>query len=94
MNKEMNKIDLLIGFIMGILASLLGMFLYITLIVHSDFIAGIQSMKNEGHLGKIVTLGSIMDLIAFGILLKLNKEIMARGVVLAVIMLTIVTLFL
>lgn len=90
----MNKIDLLIGFIMGILASLLGMFLYITLIVHSDFIAGIQSMKNEGHLGKIVTLGSIMDLIAFGILLKLNKEIMARGVVLAVIMLTIVTLFL
>ncbi|WP_254454460.1 hypothetical protein [Flavobacterium sp. M31R6] len=94
MNKEMNKIDLLIGFLIGILASLLGMFLYITLVVHSDFMAGIQSMKNEGHLGKIVTLGSIMDLIAFGILLKMNKEIMARGVVLAVIMLTIVTLFL
>ncbi|PVX46286.1 hypothetical protein C8C85_2128 [Flavobacterium sp. 103] len=90
----MNKTDLLIGFIIGILASLLGMFLYITLVVHSDFMAGIQSMKNEGHLGKIVTLGSIMDLIAFGILLKMNKEIMARGVVLAVIMLTIVTLFL
>ncbi|QKJ65097.1 hypothetical protein HQN62_00100 [Flavobacterium sp. M31R6] len=90
----MNKIDLLIGFLIGILASLLGMFLYITLVVHSDFMAGIQSMKNEGHLGKIVTLGSIMDLIAFGILLKMNKEIMARGVVLAVIMLTIVTLFL
>ncbi|PZX92364.1 hypothetical protein DOS84_16275 [Flavobacterium aquariorum] len=90
----MNKTDLLIGFIIGILASLLGMFLYITLVVHSGFMAGIQSMKNEGHLGKIVTLGSIMDLIAFGILLKMNKEIMARGVVLAVIMLTIVTLFL
>jgi hypothetical protein len=89
----MNKIDLLIGFIIGILASILGMFLYITFAVHSDFIAGLQLMKSQGHLGKIVTLGSILDLIAFGILLKLNKELMARGVVLAVILLTIITLF-
>lgn len=90
----MNKTDLLTGFLIGILASFLGMFLYITLAMHTDFIAGIQSMKNEGQLGKIVTLGSIMDLIAFGILLKMNKELMARGVVLSVIVLTIVTLFL
>lgn len=90
----MHKTDLLIGFIIGILASLLGMFLYITLIVHADFISGLQSMKSEGHLGKIVTLGSILDLIAFGILLKMNKELMARGIVLAVILLTIITLFL
>jgi hypothetical protein len=90
----MNKLDLLIGFIIGILASLLGMFLYLTMVVHSDFTTGIQLMKSEGHLGKLVTLGSILDLIAFGILLKMNKELMARGVVLAVIMLTIITLFL
>lgn len=89
----MNKTDLLIGFAIGILGCFLGMFLYITVIVHTDFITGIQSMKNEGHLGKIVTLGSILDLIAFGILLKMNKELMARGVVLAVIALTITTLF-
>ena len=90
----MNKTDLLIGFIIGIIASFIGMFLYITLVMHIDFLAGIQSLKREGQLGKIVTLGSIMDLIAFGILLKMNKELMARGVVLAVIALTIVTLFL
>lgn len=90
----MNKKDLFIGFLIGIASSFLGMFLYITLVLHLDFLAGIQSMKNEGQLGKIVTLGSIMDLIAFGILLKINKEMMARGVVLAVIALTIVTLFL
>jgi hypothetical protein len=90
----MNKKDLLIGFVIGIVASFIGMFLYITLMLHLEFIAGIQSMKSEGQLGKIVTLGSILDLIVFGILLKMNKEIMARGVVLAVIMLTIITLFL
>ena len=90
----MNKIDLLIGFIIGIIASVLGMFLYITIVMHIDFLAGIQTMKNEGQLGKIVTLGSILDLIVFAVLLKMNKELMARGVVLAVIALTIVTLFL
>ena len=90
----MNKADLLIGFIIGIIASVLGMFLYLTLVVNIDFISGIQVMKNEGNLGKIVTLGSILDLMAFGILLKMNKELMARGVVLAVIVLTIITIFL
>jgi hypothetical protein len=90
----MNKLDLLIGFVIGILASLLGMFLYLKFVAHTDFINGIQLMKNQGNLGKIVTLGSIFALISFGILLKINKELMARGVVLAVIVLTIVTLFL
>lgn len=90
----MNKTDILIGFVIGILASLLGMFLYITIATDFGFISGIQIMKSQGNLGKIVTLGSILDLVAFAVLLKMNKELMARGVVLAVIALTIVTLFL
>jgi hypothetical protein len=90
----MNKTDILIGFVIGILGSLLGMFLYITIATDFGFISGIQIMKSQGNLGKIVTLGSILDLVAFAVLLKMNKELMARGVVLAVIMLTIVTLFL
>ena len=90
----MNKTDILIGFVIGILGSLLGMFLYLTLATDFGFISGIQIMKSQGNLGKIVTLGSILDLVAFAVLLKMNKELMARGVVLAVIALTIITLFL
>lgn len=90
----MNKKDLFIGFFIGLTACFIGIFLYITLVMKTDFMNGVQIMKNEGHLGKIVTLGAILDLIAFGILLKTNKELMARGVVLAVIMLTVITLFL
>jgi hypothetical protein len=89
----MNKIEVLLGFIIGIIASLLGSYIFITFFTHFDFVSGIQSMKSQGHLGKIITLGSILDLIIFGVLLKINKEIMARGVVLAVIILTIFTLF-
>lgn len=90
---RMNKIDLLTGFLIGVLASLLGCFLFIKIFTAFDFMAGVESMKAEGKLGKLITLGSILDLVAFGILLKMNKEIMARGVVLAVIIITIITLF-
>ena len=89
----MNKIDLLTGFVIGILVSILGSYLFITLFTEFDFINGIKIMKFEGKLGKIITLGSILDLAAFGILLKSNKELMARGVILAVIIMTLVSLF-
>lgn len=90
----MNKIDLLTGFIIGILASFLGSFIFITFFTNFSFIAGIHIMKSQGHLGKVITLGSILDLIAFGILLHFNKEIMARGVVLALITMAVLTLIL
>jgi hypothetical protein len=89
----MNKIDILIGFVIGLVACFLGIFLFITFFTDFDFISGIQSMKSDGKLGKLITLGAILDLVAFGILLKMNKEIMARGVVLAVICIAIFTIF-
>ena len=89
----MNKKDALLGFLIGIATTLIGSYLFITFFTEFTFIAGIQIMKSQGNLGKLITLGSILTLIAFGILLKMNKEIMARGVVLAVIALAILTLF-
>lgn len=89
----MNKLDLLKGVLIGILASIIGTFIFIQIFTGFDFITGIQSMKTEGKLGKLITLGSILDLITFAVLLKLNKDLMARGVVLAVILITILTLF-
>jgi hypothetical protein len=89
----MNKKDVFLGFLIGFATTLLGSYLFITFFTEFKFIAGIQIMKSQGNLGKIITLGSILTLIAFGILLKMNKEMMARGVVLAVIVLAILTLF-
>ena len=89
----MNKKDLILGFLIGFATTLLGSYIFITLFTEFKFIAGIQIMKSQGNLGKLITLGSILTLIAFGILLKMNKEMMARGVVLAVIAMAILTLF-
>jgi hypothetical protein len=89
----MNKTAILLGFIIGLLTSGLGIFIFIYFFTNFDFITGIQSIKSEGKLGKLITLGSILDLVVFAILLKMNNEMMARGVVLAVITLAIITLF-
>ena len=89
----MNKKDILIGFAIGILACVLGVFLFLSFFTDFDFMIGIQTMKSEGKLGKLITLGAILDLVIFGILLKMNKELMARGLVLAVICIAIFTIF-
>lgn len=85
--------ELVYGFLIGILASVIGTYIFVTCFTDFDFISGIQIMKSEGKLGKLITLGSILDLVAFAVLLRLNKELMARGVVLAVIVLAVLTLF-
>lgn len=89
----MNKKDLFLGFILGFITTLLGSYIFITFFTDFTFTAGIQIMQSQGKLGKIITLGTILTLITFGVLLKVNKETMARGVVLAVITMAVLTLF-
>jgi len=88
----MNKKDILIGFIIGILVALLGSYLFIKLFTDFD-LSGIKIIKQYGYLGKVIALGTTLDLIVFTIFLKINKEFMARGVIFAVIILAISTLF-
>jgi hypothetical protein len=89
----MNKKEILIGFIVGIFTALLGSYLFVTFFTKFDFSTGIQTIKQQGYLGKVITIGTVLDLAVFGILLKRDQELMARGVVLAVIVLAISTLF-
>ena len=88
----MRIIDLLIGVLIGITACILGSFIFVAAFTDHDFIEGIQIMRSQGNLGKLITLGAVLNLIIFFALLKLNRELMARGVVLAMFILTIITL--
>ncbi|MEZ0129163.1 hypothetical protein AB9T88_05035 [Flavobacterium sp. LBUM151] len=89
----MNKKDIIIGFIIGILIALLGSFLFIKLFTDFEISTGIKTIKQYGYLGKVIALGTTLDLIVFTVFLKMNKEFMARGVIFAVIVLAISTLF-
>lgn len=90
----MKKTDLLIGFIIGIAVTFLGTFLFLLSFTEYKTLYDIQLIKQEGLLGKVVTLGAILNIVIFFLLLKMNKELMARGIVLATIILALLTVFL
>ena len=89
----MKKIDLLYGILIGFLGAFLGCFLFISLFTDFDFMDGVHAMKSEGKLGKLITIGAILNLFIFFFLLKQKREMLARGVVFGTIILTFITLF-
>jgi len=63
----MNKKDIFLGFIIGIFTSLLGSYMFITFFTKFDISSGIQTIKENGYLGKVITLGTTLDLAVFAI---------------------------
>lgn len=89
----MEKKDVFIGILIGLIAALVGTFLFILIFTDYEFIEGIRILKTQNSLGKLIALGAVLNIIAFFVLLKLKKELMARGVVLATVLVTLITLF-
>jgi hypothetical protein len=89
----MKKIALFYGLIIGLTTSLIGIYLYIYIFTPYSFLGGLQLLKFEGKLGKIITLGTILNIGMFFGLLKYKKETMAKGIILTIILLTLITLF-
>ena len=88
----MKKTDLLIGVFIGIITSIIGSYVFIELLTEYNFIEGVKILRFQGKLGKIISLGSVLNIIVFFLLLKFNKELIARGVILGTILLAIITL--
>lgn len=90
----MKIVDLLIGFVIGIAAASLGTYLFIELFTDYDITRGLGFIREQGLIGKVITLGAILNIMAFFILLQFKKEMMARGVILATFALAILTVIL
>jgi hypothetical protein len=89
-----DKKETAIGFLLGLLLNVLGVFLFVILFLKTDLKSGLINIYQLGYLRKIIALSGLLNLIAFFILLRFDKDKMAFGVVLATIFLTILTLFL
>ena len=88
----MKKTDLIIGFLIGIATAFLGTYLFLKIFTKYDLLQDLQTIRAEGIFGKVITLGAILNIIVFFVLLQLKKEMIARGIVLATIILTLITL--
>lgn len=79
----MIKKEIFIGFLVGIIATFFGLFLYIEFISSYSFDETVK-MITEGSLwGKVLGLAAIPNLFVFFIYLKKKQDYRARGVMLA-----------
>lgn len=90
----MKKTDLLIGFLIGIVADILGTYVILISLTKYHSLNDFQLIRQEGLMGKVMTLGAILNIAVFFLLLHYKKELMARGIVLATIVLALLTLIL
>jgi hypothetical protein len=91
----MIKKEVVIGLLVGLIANAIGLFISATLLGNgSDFLAVLKSAHAEGFLGKLISIGAILNLIAFFIFIKRKQDYRARGVLLATIFVAIFTFIL
>ena len=80
---KLDKKEIIIGFLVGILATLCGFFIYAEFVSPYSFEETLKIL-NEGNLyGKILGLAALPNLFVFFIFLRKKQDLRARGVLLA-----------
>lgn len=88
----MIKKEVFIGFLVGLIANVLGLLLAIQLFGNGDsFENSIKSALAEGFFGKLLSIGAILNLAAFFIFIKKKQDYRARGVLLATVFVAVCT---
>jgi hypothetical protein len=75
-----NKKEILIGFIVGIIANTFGTVLYILLFSDLGIVETFNAAVSQGHIGSLLALGAILNLVAFFAFLRIKRDQRARGV--------------
>ncbi len=87
------KKEIVIGFIVGIIANTLGTLLYILLFSDMGILPTFEAAISQGHLGSLLALGAILNLAAFFGFLKIRRDHRARGVLIATLLTAFIILF-
>ncbi|OIQ27362.1 MAG: hypothetical protein BM564_12765 [Bacteroidetes bacterium MedPE-SWsnd-G2] len=87
-----NKKELLIGCVVGLIANSFGLIFSIQIFGETDdYGATIKQALAEGFFGKLVSLGALLNLIAFFVFLKKNQDKRAQGVLLITVIIALFT---
>lgn len=85
--------ELLIGFVVGIIANTLGTLLYILLFSDLGIKDTFQAAVQQGHIGSLLALGAILNLLAFFMFLRIRRDNRAKGVLIATILTALVIMY-
>lgn len=82
----MIKREVFFGFFVGVLANLLGIFLYIILFSEIGIIQTLTEAIENEFLGTLIAAGAVLNFLPFFYFLKKNRPYRARGVLMASIL--------
>jgi len=84
--------EILIGLAVGIIANTLGTLAYILLFSDLGIAETFRAAVAQGHIGSLLALGAILNLLAFFGFLRLKRDQRAKGVMLATLLTALVIL--
>ncbi|MBT8237975.1 MAG: hypothetical protein HKP38_01080 [Croceitalea sp.] len=87
------KKEVLIGVLVGLIANTFGTLLYIMLFSDLSIVETYNAAVEQGHVGSILALGAILNLVAFFGFLRIKRDYRARGVMIATIFTALVILY-
>ncbi|MBJ7880774.1 hypothetical protein [Gelidibacter salicanalis] len=88
----MIKKELFIGFVVGLIANTIGFIIAILIFGNGeDITTAFRQSLAQGFFSKLVSMGAILNLVAFFLFLKVKRDYRARGVIFATIVVTIIT---
>ncbi len=85
--------EVVIGFLVGLIANSFGTLLYILIFSDLGVVETFQAAITQGHLGSLLALGAILNLVAFFGFLRIKREHRARGVMIATLLTALIILF-
>ncbi len=88
----MIKKELAIGVLVGLIANAMGLFFIAAILSKGDdFVNVIKAAYSEGFLGKLVSIGAVLNLIAFFVFIKKRQDYRARGVIVITVFIAVLT---
>lgn len=88
----MIKREVLIGFLVGLISNAIGTLLYILLFSDYSIKESFKIAQQGEHLGSLLALGALLNLIAFFGFLKLRRDHRAKGVLIATMLCALIIL--
>ncbi len=78
----MIKKEILIGFLVALIATVFGFYIYVEFVLPYSFNESLKILKEESLWGKVLGLAAIPNLLVFYLFLKKKQDYRARGVLL------------
>ena len=79
----MMKKEIFLGFLIGILATAAGFYLYVEFALKGSFEQALSIINEKKLYGKILSIAAIANLLVFFVFIKKKQDYRARGVLLA-----------